>query len=334
VRAIRWGILGAGGISDDFVAGLEAAPATEAVMSWSRTAARASEFAARHSLRAASSLDELLSSDVEVVYVASPPSLHREHALKCLQAGKAVLVEKPFALNAAEAGEIVAAARGAKRFCMEAMWMRFVPAMRELVSQVKAGRHGAVQSLEASLGFAQTRARDGALLDLGVYPLSLAHALLGRPVAVEAVGGHDEVSAVLAYGSGVQAAVRCSQRATLRNDAVVWAESARLELESPLYRPESFSTHAVVKLEPDGAPRRAGLRQLTQRPELRRWVQRAKGLAAPRVTLPAIGNGFAHEVIEVNDCLRGGALESAVMPLDESVAVMETADRVKEALAP
>jgi predicted dehydrogenase len=335
VRAIRWGILGAGIISDDFVAGLKAAPGSEVVASWSRTPPRAAEFASRHGLRAAATLDELLRSDVEVVYVASPPQCHREHALACLAAGKAVLLEKPFAMNAGEAREIAAAARAAKRFCMEAMWMRFVPAVRELLLQLKSGRHGEVLSLEASLGFAQARARDGALLDLGVYPLSFVHGVLGAPRDVTAVGGHDEVSAVLAYASGAQAAVRCSSRALLRNDAVIWASGARLEVEQPLFRPESFSTHAVSAPAPDSGPApRGGLRSLTQRPELRRWVQRAKGLTAPRVTLPAIGNGYAHEALEVNECLRGGALESGVLPLDQSIAVLETVDRIRKALQP
>jgi len=334
MRAIRWGILGAGSVSDDFVAGLKLAPGSEVAAGWSRTQSSAAGFAARHGFRPAASLDALLGSDVDVVYVASPPGLHRDHALQCLAARKAVLIEKPFAMNAAEAREIADAARRANLFCMEAMWMRFVPALRELVSQVTSGRHGAVQSVEASLGFAQARARDGALLDLGVYPLSLVHALLGAPRSVKAAGGHDEVSAVLSYASGAQAVVRCSSRAMLRNDAIIWAEKARLQVEPPLYRPESFATHPAGPPAPEGPPKRSGLRHLTQRPELRRWVQRAKGLAAPRTTLPAIGNGYAHEAIEVNECLRSGAFESKVMPLDDSIAVMETVDRVRKALEP
>ncbi|MBL8954920.1 MAG: Gfo/Idh/MocA family oxidoreductase [Myxococcaceae bacterium] len=333
MRAIRWGILGAGVISDDFVTGLKSAPGSEVVACWSRTQARAGELAARHGLRATATLDELLRADVEVVYVATPPQSHKEHALACLAAGKAVLLEKPFAMNAAEAREIASAARSAKRFCMEAMWSRFVPAVRELYLQLKSGRHGEVQSIEASLGFAQSRARDGALLDLGVYPLSFVHGVLGAPRDVSAVGSHDEVSAVLGYASGAQAAVRCSARALLRNDAIVWASGARLEVEQPLFRPESFSTHALAPPAAEAAPApRGGLRAITQRPELRRWVQRAKGLTAPRVTLPAIGNGYAHEALEVNDCLRGGALESGVLPLDESIAVLETVDRIRGAL--
>ncbi|MBK7863669.1 MAG: Gfo/Idh/MocA family oxidoreductase [Archangiaceae bacterium] len=331
MRAIRWGILGVGVISDDFVAGLKLAPGTELMACWSRSPERAAAFAERHRAVSCSSLDALLASQVDVIYVATPPGQHKEHALACLNAGKAVLLEKPFACSAAEAREIAAAARKANRFCMEAMWMRFVPAFRELVTSVRQGRHGAVQSLEASLGFAQARARDGALLDLGVYPLTFAHALLGAPKTVKAIGGHEEVSAVLDYGTA-QASIRCSSRAQLRNDAVVWAERARLHLEAPLYRPESYATMTVSAPVAELTPARGGLRAVTQRPELRRWVQRAKALAEPRVTLPAIGNGYAHEAIEVNDCLRSGALESAVLPLEESIAVMDTVDAVRRAL--
>ena len=333
MRPIRWGILGAGVISDDFVAGLKLAPGSELGVSWSRTPTTAKDFALRHGLTHVVSLSELVESDVDVVYVASPPGQHKDHAIACLQAGKAVLVEKPFALDAGQAREIVAAARAAKRFCMEAMWMRFVPAVRQLVDAIRHGKHGAVHGLEASLGFAQSRARDGALLDLGIYALSFAHGVLGAPKTVKAVGAHQEVSAVLGYDGGAQAAIRCSSRAQLRNDAVVWAERAKLHLEAPLFRPESYSITEVSPPQPEQAPARGGIRAITQRPEVRRWVQRAKALAVPRVTLPAIGYGYAHEAIEVNECLRNGAMESGVLPLDETVAVMETCDRVREALA-
>lgn len=333
MRAIRWGILGAGAISRDFVAGLKLAPDCRAVAVWSRTPDKAKDFALELGMEHAISIDALLGADLDVVYVATPPAQHKEHAIACLEAGKAVLVEKPFASTAEEARAIVAAARETKRFCMEAMWTRFVPAVRELVAAVRHGKHGAPQSLEASLGFAQSRARDGALLDLGVYPLSLAHALLGAPKTVKAIGAHDEVSAVLGYDGGVQAAIRCSSRAQLRNDAVLFCERARIHLEAPLFRPESYSVAEVAPPTPEQAPVRGGIRTLTQRPEVRRWVQRAKALAAPRVTLPAIGFGYAHEAIEVNDCLRSGALESAQLPLDETLAVMETVEKVRQALS-
>jgi predicted dehydrogenase len=332
VRTIRWGILGVGVISDDFVAGLELTPGIELTACWSRSPERAQAFAERHRMVPCATLEALMTSEVEVVYVATPPAQHKEHAIACLEAGKAVLLEKPFAISSAEALQIAAAAGKAKRFCMEAMWMRFVPALRELIAAVRGGRHGPVQSLEASLGFAQARERDGALLDLGVYPLSLAHALLGRPRAVKAVGDHQGVAALLDFNGGAHAAIRCSSRAQLRNDAVVWAERARLTLEAPLYRSESYATLTVTPPVAEEAPPRRVLRAVTQRPGLRRWVQRARALAEPRVTLPALGNGFAHEALEVNACLRAGALESATLPLDESIAVMETLDAVRRAL--
>jgi predicted dehydrogenase len=302
----------------------------------SRSHARGEAFARRHKFSHSESLEALAErSDVDVVYVATPPQHRKAHALACLTRGKPVLLEKPFALNAAEASEIVACARERKLFCMEAMWMRFMPALRELFSALHAGKHGEVHSLEASLGFPHgTTDRGPALLDLGVYPISFAHAVLGRPKRVLAAGDDAELSIVLQYPTG-QAALRTSLRTQLRNDAVIYTAGAVIHVEPPLYRAESYAVQALPPPAPPsktGGPKK-GLRALTQRPELRRWVQRARKVALPRVTKAAVGNGYAHEAIEVADCLRNGAKESALMPLDESVAVMETVDAVRVALS-
>jgi predicted dehydrogenase len=333
VRTIRWGILGTGSISDDFCEGLKAAPGSALHAVASRDPERARGFARRHGFQHALSLGELLKTDVDVVYVATPPPQHRAHAVACLEAGKAVLVEKPFASDAAEAKEIAAAARRHGRFCMEAMWMRFTPAVRALVTELQHGKHGRVTRVEASLGFphADPASRGSAVLDLGVYALSFVHAVLGPARAVKALGGLEDASALLQW-DGAQGVVQCSLKSALSNDAVIHTERARIHLEAPLYRPESYAVQELVPLGPRPAGAEGGakaaLKSVTQRPELRRWVQRAKGLAVPRVTLPASGNGYAHEAIEVNDCLRGGALESGVMPLDASLQVMELVDAI------
>jgi predicted dehydrogenase len=332
VKTIRWGILGAGSISEDFRAGLALAEGSQAVAVWSRSAARAEAFSKRLGIAVSASPEALAErSDVDVVYVATPPQQHKAHAIACLSRGKPVLLEKPFAMTAAEAREIVACARERKLFCMEAMWMRFMPALRELFAALHAGKHGEALSVEASMGFPNGAPERGpALLDLGVYPLSFAHAVLGRPRRVAAAGDDSELSAVLEYPRG-QAVIRTSLKAPLRNDAVVYTDRAVLHVEAPLYRAESFSVQGFASLPATkgGAPK--GVRAITQRPELRRWVQRARKAALPRVTKPALGNGYVHEAIEVADCLRNGARESAVMPLDESVAVMETVDAVRAA---
>jgi predicted dehydrogenase len=335
VRAIRWGILGTGSISEDFCAGLAHAPACDVTAVASRTS---DAFATRHKAAHVSTVEALAErADVDVIYIATPPALHREHAVKCLERGKAVLLEKPFATSAAEAREIVAAARKAKRFCMEAMWMRFVPTMRELLTALRDGKYGAVQSLEASLGFVSPYVRAPALLDLGVYPLSFAHAVLGSPRRVLASGTEKDVSAILEYPSA-QAVVRASLRSLFRNDASVTTERALVHVEGPLYRPESYGVQELGEPKPPPSsgtapPKSSPLRSLTQRPELRRLIQAARKAVGPRVTKPALGNGYAHEAIEVADCLRSGALESAILPLDESIAVMETVDAIAKALS-
>jgi predicted dehydrogenase len=334
VKTIRWGILGAGSISEDFCAGLKLAPGCEVTAVASRSSARAEAFATRHGLSLSQSAETLAArSDVDVIYVATPPKHHKEHALAALTRGKPVLLEKPFAMTGSEARDIIACAREHKLFCMEAMWMRFVPAVRELLEALRSGRHGTVNSLEASMGFPNgVTDRAPALLDLGIYPLSFAHAVMGKPHGVLGAGDDAELSAVLRYRTG-QAVVRTSLRTQLRNDAMIYTDRAVLHVEAPLYRTESFTVQELPAAPPpERVAPTGGLRLVTQRPELRRWVQLAKKAALPRVTKQALGNGYAHEAIEVAECLRNGALQSAVMPLDESLAVMETVDALRAAV--
>ena len=192
-RPIRWGILGTGRVAGRFAQALRELDDARLLAAGSRRLATAEAFARHHGVeRAYGSYAQLAADpDLDIVYVASPHALHREHSLLCLEAGRAVLCEKPFALNATEAREVIASARSRGLFCMEAMWTRFLPAMRRLTELVDAGAIGELRMVTAQLGFPSepdpsSRLFDpalggGALLDLGVYPLALASQLLGRP---------------------------------------------------------------------------------------------------------------------------------------------------------
>ncbi len=315
-RPTRWGILGTGGIASKFAKDLRLLPDAEVVAVGSRTQEKADAFGDEYDVRHRhGSYDALVhDADVDVVYVATPHPFHSADARKAIDAGKAVLVEKPFTMDADEAADLVAAARQRGVFLMEAMWTRFLPHMvqiRELLSQ---GVLGDVRSLFAD--HAQWFAPDphhrlfdpalggGALLDLGVYPISFASMVLGEPSRIAAAsdptftGVDAQTSAIMQYDGGRQALVFCTLEALGPTRASIVGTEARIDIDGVWYAPTSFS---VVK--------RTG--------EVTRYDNTHEG------------RGMRHEATEVGRCLRTGQLESKVMPLNETVSIMRTMDEVR-----
>ncbi|WP_189788754.1 Gfo/Idh/MocA family protein, partial [Streptomyces capitiformicae] len=223
-------------------------PDAELLAVGSRSEASARRFAERHDVpRAYHSWARLAGDpDVDVVYVATPHAAHHAAVRLCLDAGKHVLCEKPFTLNAAEAAELVALARARGLFLMEAMWTYCLPAARRVAALVRAGAIGEVRCVQADLGFVapadpthrlrHPQAGGGALLDAGVYPVALAHLILGAPDHVEAWAdltpeGVDETTgAVLGYDSGAVATLSCSIGAENAGAASVSGTKGRIDL--------------------------------------------------------------------------------------------------------
>ncbi|MEE1941321.1 Gfo/Idh/MocA family oxidoreductase [Streptomyces sp. TRM 70361] len=316
---IRWGILATGGIAGAFARDLATLPEGETVAVGSRSPESARRFADAHGIpRAYGSWTELAADpDVDVVYVATPHSAHFEAARVCLEAGKAVLCEKPLTLNLAQARELVELARRRKVFLMEAMWTYCSPVVRRMLELIDDGAVGEVRSVHADFGIAAPddpahRLRDprlggGALLDLGVYPVSFAHLVLGAPSSVAAWAhltpeGVDETTGVLlGYDSGAVATLSCSIAAASPTVAAVSGTRGRIELPHGFFAPETFLLH------------RAG-----HEPE------------EVRVPGARDGAGYAHEAAEVMRCLREKETESPLVPLDGTLAVMTTLDAVRE----
>ena len=312
---VRWGILGAGFIAGKFVNAVAKHTASEVVAVGSRNLERAQAFAAANGVSTAHASYEALvgDPDVDVVYVATPHSHHREHALLAIAAGKHVLIEKPIARNAAEAREIAAAAQAAKVFAMEAMWTRFLPHMVTLREILGSGEIGDVVHVHAEHGQyftfdPQHRLYDphlagGALLDLGVYPLALVHDVLGAPERILAVGeltqtGVDgQVTLALDHGDRKQASVSTTLWALTGISASVIGTEGRVTFDGVFLRPTSISVH-----------RRDGT------------VRSFDG---------NVRNGFQYEVAEVARCIGAGKLESAVLPLSDSIAVLDTIDEAR-----
>jgi predicted dehydrogenase len=314
-QPLRWGILGTGGIAHSFVTDLGLTASGVAVAVGSRSQAGADAFADAFSIprRHASYASLVADPEVDVIYVATPHPMHHENALLALAAGKPVLVEKPFAMNAIEAAQIVAAARAAGLFAMEAMWTRFLPHMAVVRDWLADGRLGKIISVSADHG--QWFVEDpqsrlfapelggGALLDLGIYPVSLASMVLGRPDRITALidpaftGVDAQTSMVFGYARGAQAVLSCTLAAKSATRASIVGTEARIEIDGDFYAPT-----AVTLIPREGEP--------------------------TRVETPHEGRGLRHQADEVARRLAAGELESPLMGLDESVSIMETMDTV------
>jgi predicted dehydrogenase len=315
-RIIRWGILGTGRIARDFAAGLRATPDAVLAAVASRSSEGAQAFAQQFDVPLAfGTYEELAASpDVDIVYIATPHPMHAANALLALRGGKAVLCEKPFAMNRREAGEVVALARAKNLFLMEAMWTRFMPALAEVRRIIASGEIGAVTQLHADFGFSATpepshRVNDptlggGALLDLGIYPLSIACALLGRveTVQAQAVMGETGVDLTTAFtmrhAGGALSICSCSLRARAPSELVVSGTRGSVRMHRMFHMTESVTVDLL-----DGPSR--------------------------TISTPWLGNGYTHEAIAAGQCLRDGLLEHPDMTHDETLAIMDLLDTIR-----
>jgi predicted dehydrogenase len=314
---VRWGILATGGIARHFVSDLLTMPDAEVAAVGSRSQEAADVFAAAHGIpRAYGSWQALADDpDVDVVYVATPHSAHHTASLTCLRAGKAVLCEKPLTLDLAQAEELVAAAREAGVFLMEAMWMRCFPAIHTVCGLIADGAIGDVTTVHADFGLStpdeprhRLRAPElggGALLDLGVYPVTFAHLILGPPADIAAwaklttAGVDENTGMTFGYRSGALASLTCSLVGDTARTAAVTGTRGRIDLPRNFYRPAYFTI-----TRGDGEPE--------------------------RVDTPYDGLGYHYEAAEVHRCLHEGRTESPVAPLGETLAVMASLDAVRE----
>ena len=312
---IGWGILGAGNISNSFASDLPRSLGSRLVAVSSRDLARAEAFAGKVGAeRAYGSYEQLVSDpDVDVVYVGTTHESHADQTRLALEAGKAVLCEKPFTVSAAEAEPLVRLARDRGLFLMEAMWTRFIPAIRRVVELVADGAVGEVKHVQATYGnhvpydiksrlFDPARA-GGALLDLGVYPLTFAWLFLGAPDRVDAAarfrnGADLSTHLLLTHSGGASASLGCSMEIDLPAEGSVYGTEGTIVVPHPLPHPETF-----------------------------RLVR--KGRDAEEITVPRLGIGYTHEIDEANRCLRAGLTESPILPLDDTLDMMRLLDGVR-----
>ncbi|SEU02407.1 Gfo/Idh/MocA family protein [Paenibacillus sp. NFR01] len=314
---VKWGILSTGWIAHQFATDLAHAHNGVAYAVGSRNQESADEFAKNHGIPVAYATYEELVNDPEVdaVYIGTPHPFHKDNALLALRAGKAVLCEKPFTVNSAELEEIVSYARGQKLFLMEAMWSRFIPANVKVREWIASGVIGDVRTVKADLGFRadwnpQGRLLNpelggGALLDVGIYPVSFASMIFGpHPEQVYSTahigetGVDEHFSLLLDYGGGKSAMLGGGVRLKMLEEAFIFGTEGYIVVKGTLVNPKAA--------------------------ELYIGGERAERFEDDRESI-----GYSFEAEEVGRCLEAGLTESPVIPLDESLALMKLLDLVR-----
>lgn len=314
---IRWGILGTGSIAHKFATGLTALNDVQLAAVGSRSQAGADKFGDEFSIPRRHASYQALAADPEIdaVYVSTPHPFHKENTLLLLEAGKAVITEKPFAMNAGEAREMIDYARQNRRFLMEAMWTRYLPIIVRVRELLAEGAIGEPRMLLADFGFRMSSVQPehrlfnpdlggGALLDVGIYPISLSSMIFGTPDRITAMAdigstGVDEQAAIiLGHPGGQLASLTTAIRTNTPHEATILGTNGQIRIHPSFWKGER-ATVSVAGKNPY------------------------------EINLPLTGNGYNYEAAEVARCLREGLTESDVMPLDETLSIVQTMDTIR-----
>lgn len=315
--AIRWGVLAPGSIARDWTAAVHACTASRVHAVGSRSIHRARAFAEEFGVdRAHGSYDDLVADpDIDAIYVASPHSEHHDHALAAIEAGRPVLVEKAFTRNASEAADLIVAARERDLLLVEAMWTRFLPHIDVVRRSVEEGLLGDIVAVEADHGqllhpdgpqrLGDPSLAGGALLDLAIYPIALAHMVLGGFTRVQALGtlaetGVDASETIAVTGpTGAIGTLSATMTAKTPCVATVSGTAARLQIDGWFYQPNTVRLIDSHDREID------------------------------RFDPPRRDHGLAYEAAEFARLLAGGRTESDLIGLDETLRLMEVLDDVR-----
>jgi predicted dehydrogenase len=313
---LRWGILATGGIAHAFTSDLRTAGLDVRAVG-SRSAGGAESFAHEFGIpRTHSSYESLVADDeIDIVYIATPHPMHAENALRAIENGKHVLVEKAFTLNAGEAAAVQAAAESAGVLAMEAMWTRYLPHMTRIREIIAAGDLGEVRVVHAD--HSQKLSSDpahrlnalelggGALLDLGIYPVSFAWDMLGAPTSISArgrlgeTGADTEVATLFTHESGAVSTTVSSSRAAGPVTAHVVGTEGRIDIDRTWYAPTTFR------------------------------LTRPDGLVDEEFVPQGDGRGMQYQALAAERIIAEGRRDSDVLPLAESVAIMRTLDEIR-----
>jgi predicted dehydrogenase len=314
---IRWGIMGTGWIAQTFVTDLQATGLTVSAVG-SRTQDSATAFADAFNIpNAHPTYEDLVADpDVDVVYISTPQPFHAENAKLALNAGKHVLVEKPFTLNAAEALEVVELAESRGLIVLEAMWTRWLPHMVRVREILAAGTIGEVRTILAdhdqhlptdpSFRLQDPDLGGGALLDLGIYPVSFSWDVFGEPESIQAhssatpTGVDRQTAIILGYPGGKQAVLHTALDTAGPNRAAVLGTEGRIEIDGVWYSATSFTVY-------DSANE-----------------------VIERFDQPVVSRGMQYQAFEFERLIAEGLTVSEIMPPRQTVAIMGTLDAVRK----
>ncbi len=314
-RTINWGILGCGNIAHKVADDLGIAANAALVAVGSKDQQRANDFGERHGVANCYGSYEALVCDpqVEVIYVATRHPQHLSASLAAMQRGKAVLCEKPLAMNLMEVRMMTGKAQQENLFLMEAIWTRFIPVIHKTLALIDAGTIGEIKNIQADFGFLPDISKErlfkksmggGALLDIGIYPLFISLLILGMPSKLQASAVFIEqqvdqsCTMILEYAQGAVAVLHATFAVETTNEAWIHGTAGSIQLHRPFHAPSELSI--VVQ-----------------------------GKVKETMSLPLSGNGYVHEVDHVNDCLRRGLVESPLLPHELSLNLMQLLDDVR-----
>ncbi|MDB4904893.1 MAG: afr 2 [Mucilaginibacter sp.] len=320
MKTIRWGILGAGRIARKFASDLKLVENAELIAIGSRGMQSADEFNKEFPVKYChySYQDLVQNPEVDVIYIATPHNLHYENTLLCLEYNKAVLCEKPFAMNSNQTIKMIEKAKEKKLFLMEALWTKFHPHYIKVQEMIGQGLLGEIKAVLVSFGFkpiAPVPARlfdpalgGGTVMDIGIYNVFIAMSILGKPDNIDAIitpastGVDEQCSIVFGYKSGALAQLFSTFSSNLATEADICGTEGRIRLTSRFYEPSS-----TIEFYAD----RVDSRQVIP-------VEKEPGF------------GYQYEARHVNDCLRKGLTESPIVSFADTLLLMETLDKIRK----
>ena len=317
-QVIKWGILGAGRIAAKFASDINKTPDCVVHAVASSSLEKAQQFAIDHQGKLAfGNYQELFTSGVDVIYVATPHTFHKEHTLLCLENNIPVLCEKPFGMNEQEVVEMIKLAREKKIFLMEAMWTRFLPSSLKTQEIIKSGIIGKIKTIDANFGFKSVFDENsrlynpalggGAFLDIGIYPAFLSLFLLGYPSKIWAssifapTGTDETTSFIYQYDNETTAVLNCTVSAETNCEANIYGEKGSITIHGRFHEANQIS------LKLNGSE------------------------TVETFDFPREAFGYNYEIEEVNACLREGKSESEIMPLSFSQKLIHLLDKTREA---
>ncbi|WP_369012595.1 Gfo/Idh/MocA family protein [Flavobacterium anhuiense] len=314
-RSIKWGIVGLGNIASQFASDLLLIENAELTAVASRDFTKAEEFGGKfNALRMYNSYDLLFEdSEVEIVYIATPHNSHAELSIKALEKGKHVLCEKPMALSYQDAQKMIEASKKHNVFFMEAFWTRFIPSIQNLLQKIGNGIIGDVNYIKADFAFHGSETENkrlfdkelggGALFDIGVYPLFLSYIVLGKPkeILAKAIKHKSDIdlqtSMILQYETA-QSVLHASIVSESDMKAIISGTKGRIELNAPWFIADGYSLFINEEKE-------------------------------ATFTLPALGKGYSHEIMECQNCILNNEIESKLWSHQNCLDLSRIVEEIK-----